>query len=288
MGITGDTLMLYESGVNKAVTTVSAKAVSQLSKYSLNNIKPRYEDNLAIYHSKLKEKYFYPPQRLMVFLTQDDYEITVSEDTLTLTPTGWKKFGELEIGDVVWTNGIDKPQYQDKETLKRLYIDEGWTQGEIADFLGISKRTIRAYIHKFGLGKDENKAHYGVDNPSWKGDAVTKRGGYERTREKFNALKTGICSRCGRKLPTQLHHDDRNPVNIDENNLMELCDLCHAAEHHGMVIKWTRPARIVGIRYGGVDKTYGFALENGDNFIAGGFIIKSSPEGAEKIVDMRN
>lgn len=99
-------------------------------------------------------------------------------------------------------------------------------------------------------------------------------------------MKTGVCSRCGRTLPTQLHHDDRNPVNTSEDNLIELCDLCHAMEHHGAVIKWVRPAKIVSIRYGGTDKSYGFTVRDGKSIVIEGFIVEFPHHTAESKIVM--
>lgn len=286
MGFAPDSNLLTEIGSQKKVTKVTALVMSRYSKYSIGSKPLRYVDDLKIYHSVLSVKLFYPEQQLKTFVTEDGYSLTVSDDVLCLTPAGWRPFGELQVDDVIWTNGNDVPAYTDRESLKRLYIDQDMTQGEIASLLGVSERTIRAYVQRFDLGKGQGPKLFGEDNPNWKGDNVSKRGGYERTRNHYNRNKAGICSRCGRELPTQLHHDDRNPVNTEENNLIELCDLCHAAEHHGEVIKWTRPARITDIRYGGSKKTLGFELENGDNVVVEGFIVKCPRDNAKDIIIM--
>lgn len=283
MGISPDSNLLFEQGSQKKVTKISAKAVSRLSKYSVQSKQLRYEQDLAIYHSPLCKKLHYPSQSLKLYMTEDGYILSVTDDTLCLTIDGWRPFGELKVGDVIQTNGIDTPMYKDPESLRRLYIEQDLTEKQVAEICGVSEHTVRVYITRFGLGKGKGPKLFGEDNPKWKGDDVSKRGGYERTRNEYNKLKTGVCSRCGRTLPTQIHHDDRNPVNTEKNNLLELCDLCHAAEHHGMVIKWTRPARITEIRYGGVSESWGFQLEDGDNFIAEGFIIRCPEETADKI-----
>lgn len=283
MGISPDANLLFEQGSQKKVTKISAKAVSRLSKYSVRSKPLRYEKDLAIYHSPLSKKLHYPPSPLRTYTTEDGYMLSVTDDVLCLTLNGWRPFGELQVGDTIQTNGIDTPMYMDKESLKRLYIDEDMTEQEVADYCGVSARTIRAYVKKFGLGKGQGPKLFGENNPNWKGDNVSKRGGYERTRMGYSNLKTGVCSRCGRVLPTQIHHNDRNPVNTDGNNLIELCDLCHAAEHHGMVIKWTRPAKITEIRYGGISESWGFLMEDGDNFIAEGFILRCPEESADKV-----
>lgn len=87
------------------------------------------------------------------YVTEDGYSLTVTEDVLCFTPDGWIPFGDLKEGQTIYTNGIDTPIYMDKEALKRLYMDEGRTQKEIAAMLGVSERTIRAYVHRFELDK---------------------------------------------------------------------------------------------------------------------------------------
>ena len=285
MGVSPDCNLLTEVGSQKKVERISAKAVSNLSKYSIASRQLRYEHDLAIYHSNLCTKLFYPEQRMSVFVTEEGYEICVTDDVLVLTPEGWKEFGKLAVGDEIYVNGNDVPPYMDEEALRALYVDGKRTQKEVADLLGVSERTIRFYVHKFGLEKGIGPKLMGSDNPRWKGDDVSKRGGYDRTHELTDRMKTGVCSKCGRRLPTQIHHDDRNPVNIDMNNLMELCDLCHAMEHHGMVIKWVRPSKIAMIRYGGVEPSLGFRVKDGENVVVEGFIVRF-PDNAEKTINI--
>lgn len=47
-----------------------------------------------------------------------------------------------------------RPPYQDPETLRRLYYDEGLTQAEIADELGYARRTVSDWmsIHDIAPG----------------------------------------------------------------------------------------------------------------------------------------
>lgn len=46
----------------------------------------------------------------------------------------------------------DGPPHRDRETLRRLYYEEGLTQGQIADALGCSSRTIVHWMDRYGLG----------------------------------------------------------------------------------------------------------------------------------------
>lgn len=123
---------------------------------------------------------------------------------------------------------------------------------------GVSPRTVRAYVDKFNLHRGDAGAKFGEDNPNWKGVNVSKDGGYSRTHNITDKQKKGVCDRCGFVGVTQIHHDDRNPVNTDSENLIELCVMCHKAEHLGAPVRWIRPARITEKRYAGHEKSYGF------------------------------
>jgi hypothetical protein len=144
---------------------------------------------------------------------------------------------------------------------------------------GVSPRTIRAYVDKFNLHRGDAGAKFGEDNPNWKGVNVTKDGGYSRTHNITDKVKVGICDRCGFKGATQIHHDDRNPTNTDSENLIELCMMCHKAEHLGAPVRWIRPARIIEKRSSGYDKSYGFNTSLG-NVVINGFILKFPEENA--------
>ena len=173
------------------------------------------------------------------------------------TPDGWKQLSELEIGKKVYTNGI--PAYQDKEWLRHQYNELNRTLADVANECGVTTHTIRkwARIHgvqkEIGMGmlgrepvnKGKNKFNYepmrrtsekmmgnnncphwyGSDNPAWAGDNITNSGGYIRTHKKFN--KKGVCSICGYIGTTELHHIDKDPKNISDDNVIELCLTCH-------------------------------------------------------------
>lgn len=285
MGIDAYSRLLLLKGTSDKVGKVSAKDLSNISKYSVDSYRVRCVDEVdkGVSHSTVHEIFFYPPQRMIVLETEDEYSIAITPDTEVYTLYGWMKAGDLRVGDMVYTNGIDIPPYRDKETLRRLYYDEHLTQKQIADRLGIAERTIRYYIHIYGLEKGCVHKMMGAENPRYKGDDVSKRGGYDRTHELYDKYKTGVCERCGRTLPTQLHHINRDPTDVSRENLMELCDLCHAMEHHGFVIKWVRPGRITKIRYGGTKESLGFSLYDATNVVIEGFVLRFDKEGAETV-----
>ena len=155
-------------------------------------------------------------------------------------------------------NGTDIPPYAQRDTLELLYVKKGKTQKEIAQMYGVSPRTIRAYVDKFNLHRGDAGAMFGEDNPNWKGINVSKDGGYSRTHNITDKVKKGVCDRCGFVGATQIHHDDRNPTNTESDNLIELCMMCHKAEHLGAPVRWIRPARVTEKRTSGYQKSLGF------------------------------
>lgn len=51
----------------------------------------------------------------------------------------------------------DETPWRDKETLERLYHDEGLSQGEIADRLGTSKPTVHRWMRDLDVEADSEK-----------------------------------------------------------------------------------------------------------------------------------
>jgi transposase len=44
------------------------------------------------------------------------------------------------------------------EHLRELFVDRRWTDGEIADHLGVSRSTIIAWRRQFGIDRADRKA----------------------------------------------------------------------------------------------------------------------------------
>ena len=266
----------------------SAYSFSSISRYTVADKMVRVYDTVSreLAHSKLTQTCRYDDSvALKKIRTEDDYEIVISDDCSILTIDGFKKVSELAVEDVIFANGSEIPLYKDKSAMELLYIKKGKSQKEIAEMCGVSPRTIRAWVDKHELHRGDAGALFGEDNPNWEGDDVSKDGGYSRTHLQVDSKLTGICSRCGAKGNTQVHHDDRNPTNIDGDNLIELCMLCHKAEHMGFIIRHIRPARITEIAYAGHEETYGFSVENG-YVVAQGFIIDFPEGGRIKVKDV--
>lgn len=75
------------------------------------------------------------------------------------------------------TNITDRP-WQDRDTLERMYFEEGLTQGEIAERLGCARRTITKWFGRHGL-----EGKLGKPRKPWV-YFTTDLKGYERWQDK--------------------------------------------------------------------------------------------------------
>ena len=213
-------------------------------------------------------------ERLIHLETDCGYILECTNDTEILTANGWIPVYEVEVGREIWVNGQPSEAYRDKEFLEEWYVRRKKTQKEIADMCStpehpVAERTVRAWVKKYGLGRGDSGALYGADNPRYKEDLDTQKGLYARSR--FGIVKKNVCAICGRKGPTDIHHDDHNLLDSEGDNLIELCEKCHQMEHKGAIIKHTRPTKITVKRTAGVEPTVHFTISN---YVASGFIIK--------------
>jgi hypothetical protein len=276
MGVNIEGVCLYEQGKQRNVKKVLARDVVRFSSISIEGKKLRCidEETLEIKHERLSKKS--PPYSAPVirFYTDDGYQIEVTEDCEFYTPAGWIKAKDLKVGDEIYTNG-DGPdlRYQDKDTLERWYVKEGKSQKEIAKMCGCAPRTIRAWVARFELGRGDSGALYGVENPRYLGENTERKGGYERTHAIHK--KTGVCSKCKKVGNTHLHHLDRNPNNTSADNIMEVCVMCHRAEHLGYTVRHVKMSIIEEAIGAGNMKVVDIDTEAG-NIIVEGFVIRNA------------
>lgn len=282
MGIHRDSNLYSLFGAKDFVKTYTTYVASTFSRWSTPTkpIRSYNEQTKELEHTPIEAVYTYPEGvRMWKLKTEDNYMIELTEDSEVFTIDGWRVVSDIKEGDVILSNGTDKPPYADKDILEKLYVYKGKSQKEIGDMYGVSARTIRLYVHRFNLQRGDAGAQFGKDNPNWKGELVTKDGGYSRTERMLGEIRKGVCNRCGFEGKTDIHHDDRNPVNNSDENLIELCMMCHKSEHHGATVRWLRPATVVEVIYAGHAKTYGFRTSNG-NVVANGFIVRFNESSA--------
>lgn len=270
------TTTLFFDKEGAACKKMSALDVSRLSR-TTRNYRPVRAVNIEtkvissdIIQSAIKRM----NERLVHLETDCGYIIECTNDTIMLTSNGWMSVADIDVGTELWVNGQPSEAYRDKEFLEEWYVRRHKTQKEIADMCStpehpVAERTVRAWVKKYGLGRGDSGALYGEDNPRYKEDLDTQKGLYARAR--FGIVKKNICAICGRKGPTDIHHEDHNLLDSEEGNLIEICEKCHQMEHKGAVIKHTRPTKITVKRSAGVEPSIHFVVSN---YVASGFIIK--------------
>lgn len=212
--------------------------------------------------------------------TDDAYRLSCTPDTELLCETSagvtvWRHAGELSPGMSLVCNGIPDERYQDADWLRRVYVTEGRTQGEIAAICQVSERTIRAYVKKFGLGRGDAGALFGEQNPNYQ-DEVSRKGGYERSYAEYlkAGTVTGHCSLCHYVGRTQVHHRDHDPTNSDPSNFLELCPLCHKSVHLGYVVRHVRRSRVKAVWQSETADAASLVTEQG-NVVIEGFVVRA-------------
>ena len=308
--VSGDT-EVFTDLASRGVRKRTVRELFELPKQYLDmtHIRSVDLDTKELIGNKIKNVYKTGKKEVYKVTTNLGYEIKTTLEHRFYTDNGWKRLKELSIGDEVYTNG--ELAYRNKEWLNRKYNIENLRQEDIAKLCRVSKHTIRAWVKKFNLqkansewnigrvptNKGKNKYNYpplmetskkmkgrcthfigyGEDNPAWKGDDISIRGGYARVHRNYD--KTGVCEICGKNAKTEIHHKDTNPKNNSPENLMELCVSCHKAEHKGAVVKVIRKDTIKSIERVGLEETYDIEMEAPHhNFIGNGFVVHNSQE----------
>lgn len=315
--VSGDT-EVFTDLTNRDVRKRTVRELFEMPKQYLDmtHIRSVNLDTKELISNKIKNVYKTGKKEVYKVTTNLGYEIKTTLEHQFYTDNGWKRLKELSVGDEVYTNG--ELAYRNKEWLNRKYNIENLRQEDIAKLCGVSRHTIRAWVRKFNLqkansewnigrippNKGKNKHNYpplmetskkmkgrcthfigyGEDNPAWKGDDISIRGGYARAHRNYK--KTGVCEICGEHTKTEIHHKDTNPKNNSPENLMELCVSCHKAEHKGAVVKVIRKDTIKSIERIGLEETYDIEMEvPHHNFIGNGFVVHNSQQ-STRYVDL--
>lgn len=277
---------------------IKLRSVDESSKEIINN------HLLSVWKSGIKETY--------CLTTLDGYQIRATAEHKFLTTKGWKRLGDLQIGDTLYTNGVDA--YQSPEWLNYHYNILGESQSEIADLCGVSKHTIRAWVRKFHLQKPMGSWSIGKEPPN-KGKTKDNYEPMKRTSEKMNGnhnvqyreykineepetisggyfvthrknSKRGVCEACGESGYTELHHKDHNPKNWSPDNVEELCTICHKRRHLHDRVKAVKPSVVASIEFYGEEMTYDIEMKSPyHNFVADGFIVHNSVQSQRYVHD---
>ena len=312
-----------DTRISTSSQRTNKKTIEELYKMPLQyrkQIKARCIDEKSglLGYNSIKNIIYSGKKPVCEVVTRHGYTIKATLEHRFLTDEGWKRLKDIHAGDKVYINGVEL--YKDRTWLCKVYQVDGFSQKEIAEMCGVSKRTIRAWIRHFGLQKEagswsigkkphnagKTKESYaplmtvsekmqgnrnclpesraGDCNPMWKGGAVGIGGGYARTHRTFS--KTGKCALCGFYGVTELHHKDKNPCNTSSDNMIELCIACHKALHKKEVREKAILSEVLSISPVGVVDTYDIEMyAPHHNFVANGFIVHNSQQ-SQRYVQM--
>lgn len=315
--VSGDTVVGYDSK-NKGITIseLYKKAPQYLQMSKLRSVN---ESSKEIVYNRINKVFDNGIKETFEITTEDGYTLRATKDHQFLTEQGWKPLLDVKVGDIVYTNGV--PAYQQKEWLNEKYNVENLSQKEIAALCGISHHTVRSYIRQFGLQKTPGSWSIGKEPPN-KGKTKEnyeplsrvseKRKEYMLTHKTENPRKLvyancqgymqsvyqgrcrvdkcyprkNICQICGAKGETEIHHIDRDPKNFTDDNLIELCMLCHKRAHLGYAVKAVKPSKVKSIKYYGEEHVYDIEMEAPyHNYIANGFVVHNCVE-SQRYCDM--
>jgi thymidylate synthase ThyX len=217
-----------------------------------------------------------------------------------LTPSGWKRLEEINIGDRVIANGM--PAHENREWLKEKYIQENNTLEEMADIMGCCASTVTKILRSHGINKplslrknrqpghgnvgmfsDKQRAQISVrmsgeNNHRWKDKDAVPQSGRSRAN-RHNPVEVKKCWGCDTDSKLEMHHMDGDPINNEPGNIKVLCQKCHKAFHFGQNVLTVFSDKITNISEYGYEETYDLEMvENPHNFVANGLVVHNSQE----------
>ena len=269
----------YKEGVTSKVYTIKQIANAFLEKGRHNSwvklINIRTVDPSGIIKSTKVKRAWKSGQQKVYAVTEDSLlnrRIIVTDNHPFLTPTGYKKLTELNVGDEIYQNGVN-------ESILELYNLDLPIQ-RIANQVHKSKEYIRHYLWEQGidtkkmrLAFKEEKRKYSKEDESkviqfWEQGKslkeissytnisngtcywILKRNNIDTKKRKnifwrhkdkkqyadprYVARRTISAKTCGvsNQESLEIHHLDGNPNNNAENNLVSVCKKIHKAFHH--------------------------------------------------------
>jgi len=216
-----------------------------------------------------------------------------------LSDSGWKRLGNLRVGDRIFTNGC--PVLENKDWIIEQYIKKNKTRKEVAKLAGCCEATLYKKFKEYGIFKpwkdrpnrmpgrgikgmfsaeaikNIKKRMSGIKNHTWLGENITNGSGRSRANRIFK--KTKPCWGCNKKNRIERHHVDSNPKNNDRSNILFLCEKCHKSFHLGQGVLTILKDEIVSIEKIGEEQTFDIEMKNRPhNFIADGFVVHNSQE----------
>ncbi len=239
--------------------------------------------------SKIKKITKSPSKQLYKLITEKGKEIRTSKEHKFLTIDGWKRLKDLKVGMLLACNG--QLLYESEEWLYKKYKEENLNQQQIADLCSVDRRVIGRRIKKFNLNKTKSQwmqNHYVSKETCNKLKKIHKQRREELKKTKPSSLscsrdrihrwhiKKEKCELCYKNKAVLTHHKDEDPLNNNDDNLIDLCKSCHEKQHSNCP-ETIRYEKITEIKKDKIEETYDIEVyHKSHNFVANGFVVHNS------------
>lgn len=254
--LTGDTIVYRDRKKPRGYNEVTVEELFKLKQipYRFDQTKLRCldEETGEFYRNNLVDVVYNGKAPVYEIVTEAGYRIKATENHRFLNEAGeYQKLELFNVDDLIAVNGA-------KEKKTGICVDCGEA---------ISRRAIRC------------KGCFNIVQT--KDDAL---GTTARQRIACRNALGRFCEDCGSTNNLIVHHDDENPLNNNDYNLITLCEECHRREHASRETfgdpyshRYLSFDKIISITYIGIKRVYDLVMQAPDhNFVANGFVSHNS------------
>ncbi len=126
----------------------------------------------------------------------------------------------------------------DMEKVRSMY-DAGYTQAEIADFMGTTQKVVWRFMRNHGIQARiaAKRDQRGEKNSSWKGEKALYGSFHQRVKDNRGRARDYGCCVCGTKAQNQFY--DWANLTGNYNNIMDyapMCRTCHRKYDTGRLV----------------------------------------------------
>ena len=163
--VSGNTYLSFKNIHNKYTIKELYENKKHLSQILIKYLN---EDTGTFEYAKPKNIFYNGKKQTYKVVTKLGYELTCTKEHQIYTPGGYKKLGELSIGDKIYVNGITTEHlYQNKDWLYNQYITLDKTITDIDKQFGYKEDVLRKWLHKFKISKPKDNNTPLYQNRDW-------------------------------------------------------------------------------------------------------------------------
>lgn len=215
--------------------------------------------------ARLLDAYVSGVKTVFEITTATGHKVRATEDHRFLTTDGWKRLGEVSVGDRVFVEDARRKSRTSKKAKNSYQIVNG----------------LRSHPYAGRKGVRPDKGGHSV--PMHRLVVEARINGYKSTSLFIAHIRAGKVDGLKFLDPKEfhVHHEDENHKNNADTNLVIKSVKDHHREH-GVDGGWRHVAfktistRVKSIRQVGRESTYDLALEEPHNFLANGIVVHNS------------